>query len=363
MSNWPEGGAGAMLKLVASLPEQLRGSARLEGLAGVSPVAGLRRAVLCGMGGSAIAGDLVQPLLDSGTTSLEVWRDYGLPHWAGAADLVIAASYSGHTEETLAGYAAAAARGCPRLAITSGGELLARACRRAADPRRGRAGGARAPRRGACHRAAGRPAAAGQPGLGPRGPGPCAGAPGPGGERALRRGDGRGRARPCRRAASDPDGNPPAAELAAKLAGRVPVIYTCGGESHAAGLRLKAQLNENSKVPALLAAFPELDHNDLVGWCLDPGERQRFVLLVLRAGDEHPRTSLRVGLTLELLADQFAGVFELRGGGGDALARVMSLVQYGDYLSCHLAGLRGVDPVPVDRIVRLKDALARAQNP
>ncbi len=358
MSNWPEGGAGAMLKLVASLPEQLRGSARLEGLAGVSPVAGLRRAVLCGMGGSAIAGDLVQPLLDSGTTSLEVWRDYGLPHWAGAADLVIAASYSGHTEETLAGYAAAAARGCPRLAITSGGELLARA------------------------RADGVPAIVLPGGLPPRaslgwGLGALARALGRLGLAAnapyavetaaatLARADA-ARRHPWGEAsapAPDPDGNPPAAELAAKLAGRVPVIYTCGGESHAAGLRLKAQLNENSKVPALLAAFPELDHNDLVGWCLDPGERQRFVLLVLRAGDEHPRTSLRVGLTLELLADQFAGVFELRGGGGDALARVMSLVQYGDYLSCHLAGLRGVDPVPVDRIVRLKDALARAQNP
>ncbi|MBK7771847.1 MAG: hypothetical protein IPI48_15345 [bacterium] len=143
----------------------------------------------------------------------------------------------------------------------------------------------------------------------------------------------------------------------------MPVIYTCGGESHAVGLRLRAQLNENSKVPALLAAFPELDHNDLVGWCLDEDDRRRFVLLILRAADEHPRTTLRVGLTRDLLAGQFAAIHELRGGGADALSRVMSLVQYGDYLSCHLAEVRQVDPVPVERIIRLKEALARAKNP
>lgn len=360
MNNWPAGGAGEMLRLVAALPDQLRGSAHLAGLADVVPVAGLRRAVLCGMGGSAIAGDLVQPILESGPASLEVRRDYGLPHWIGPADLVIAASYSGNTEETLTGYAAAKARGCPRLAITSGGELLARA--RADGVPAIELPGGLPPRAslgwglGALARALGRL------GLAANAPYAVEAA-----ATALARADA-ARCRPwgdsaATAPAGDPDGNLPAADLARELAGRIPVIYTCGGESHAAGLRLRAQLNENSKVPALLAAFPELDHNDLVGWCLDPDERGRFVLLVLRAADEHPRTSLRVGLTLGLLAGQFAGVFELRGGGGDALARVMSLVQYGDYLSCHLAGLRQVDPVPVERIVKLKDALARAQNP
>lgn len=358
MSNWPDGGAGEMFRLVAGLPDQLRGSARLAGLADVGPVPGLRRAVLCGMGGSAIAGDLVQPMLEAGPASLEVWRDYGLPHWAGPDHLVIAASYSGNTEETLSAYAAATARGCHRLAITSGGELLARA--RADGVPAIELPGGLPPRAslgwglGALARALGRL------GLAANAPYAVETA-----AATLARADA-ARCAPWGNGAdgeADPDGNPPAAALARELAGRVPVIYTCGGESHAVGLRLRAQLNENSKVPALLAAFPELDHNDLVGWCLEAADRDRFVLLVLRAADEHPRTSLRVGLTLGLLADQFAGVHELRGGGGDALARVMSLVQYGDYLSCHLAGLRRVDPVPVERIVKLKEALARAQNP
>lgn len=358
MNLWPEGGGGEMFRLVAALPEQLRASRNLVGLEAVGPVPGVGRLVMCGMGGSAIAGDLVQPLLVPGSVFLTVWRDYELPHWVAAGDLVIAASYSGNTEETLCAYAAAAARGCRRLVIASGGELVVRA------------------------RADGVPAVLLPGGLPPRaslgfGLGALV--------RVLERlgvvTDGAAaveaaaseldrtdalRRRPWGPEAVsmpvDQDGNPPAESVARELAGRVPVIYTCGGESHAAGLRLRAQLNENSKVPALLAAFPELDHNDLVGWCLDQADRARFALLILRAADEHPRTSIRVGLTRGLLTDQFAGVFELRGGGSDALSRVMSLVQYGDYLSCHLAVLGGVDPVPVERIVRLKDALARATD-
>jgi glucose/mannose-6-phosphate isomerase len=358
MNNRPVDGTEAMCALVSQLPDQLRGSATLPGLESVAPLRGLRRVVICGMGGSAIAGDLVAPLLESGPVALTVWRDYGLPHWVAADDLVVASSYSGQTEETLAAFAAAGTRGCRRLALATGGALAAGA------------------------REAGVPLVELPPGLPPRaslgwGLGALLRALGRMGvvanapyaletaAAALQRaGAARelpGVAAPAVRP-TDPDGNPPVATVAAALAGRMPVIYTCGGESHGAGLRLRAQLNENAKVPAALAAFPELDHNDLVGWDLIPADRERFVLLILRAADENPRTSLRVELTRDLLADQFACVYELRGGGADVLTRILSLVQYGDYLSCHLAARRGVDAMPVDRIVKLKEALARAQS-
>ncbi len=347
-----------MFQLVAALPAQLRESANLAGLDAIAPALSARRLVVCGMGGSAIAADLVQPLLAAGTVSLSVWRDYGLPGWVGGDDLVIAASYSGSTEETLSSYAAAGQRGCRRVVISTGGELAALAARDGVPvvslpgglpPRASVGFGV-----GALARVLGRLGVTADPAA------TLAAAAGTleGADAARRRPWGPETAG----WEADPGGNLPAGTLARELAGRVPVIYTCGGESHAAGVRLKGQLNENSKVPALLAAFPELDHNDLVGWCLDPADRERFALLILRAADEHPRTSLRVGLTRELLGDQFGAVHELRGGGPDALSRVMSLVQYGDYLSCHLAVLGNVDPVPVDRIVKLKEALARAQN-
>ena len=155
-----------------------------------------------------------------------------------------------------------------------------------------------------------------------------------------------------------PGEEPPVRETAALLQGRIAVIYTAGEAAHAAGLRLKAQLNENAKVPALVAAFPELDHNDLVGWGLDPDWRERFVLLILRGDRGAGSLQRRVAATRDLLGGEFAAVREIAARGDRALARVMSLVQYGDFLSCHLADLRGVDPVPVDRITSLKRALA-----
>ena len=137
------------------------------------------------------------------------------------------------------------------------------------------------------------------------------------------------------------------------------VIYTTSPESHGAGQRWKAQLNENAKSPAYATPFPELNHNDIVGWELPEALRRAFVLVLLRSADEHPRVAARVAITRELLDGQFAAVQEVRARGETPLARTLSLVQYGDYLSCYLAELRGRDPLPVKRIDVLKSHLQK----
>ena len=65
--------------------------------------------------------------------------------------------------------------------------------------------------------------------------------------RPTRRGAGRGAREPGDRAAPIRTAICPCAELARELAGRVPVIYTAGRESHAAGLRLKAQIEREQQ--------------------------------------------------------------------------------------------------------------------
>ncbi len=353
MASWPEAGLGQMYRLIDSLPTQLVESADLAGLAEVQPLAdGTGRLVLCGMGGSAIAGDLVQPLLKSGRISLTVWRDYGLPHWVAADDLVLCCSYSGHTEETLSAVAEAGRRGCQRVAITSGGEVAAIAARDhfpvvtlpgGLPPRASLGYGLGAltrvlDRLGVIDGSGGRIHAAVE---------------------TLRAAN-ESRREPMagdQAPAEDTEGNISPGALAEVLAGSTAVIYTAGSEAHGVGIRLKAQLNENSKVPALVAAFPELDHNDLVGWCLSPEMRDKFVLLILRGDDDNERIASRVEITRDLLWDEFADIHEIRSTADSPLGRVLSLVQYGDYLSCHLARLGGVDPIPVTRITKLKNAL------
>ena len=122
-------------------------------------------------------------------------------------------------------------------------------------------------------------------------------------------------------------------------------------------MRLKAQVNENGKSPALVVPFPELDHNDIVGWEVLRPRRDDFLLLILRSSDETPQTTRRVEVTRELLNEEFHAILEFNATGHSALARILSLVQFGDYLSCYLAEAAGVDPVPVSRIDVLKQRL------
>jgi len=354
MGEWPEAGLGQMYRLIDSLPAQLTASSELSGLAEIPPLAaGGRHLVLCGMGGSAIAGDLVRPLLANGQVSLTVWRDYGLPHWVTADDLVLCCSYSGDTEETLSGAVEAGARGCQRVAITSGGRLAQLGAGEHfpvvglpgdLPPRASLGYGLGAvirvlDRLGIIDSSGGRI------------------------QRAVEvlqhMNDSRrepmtdGTAPP-----EDAEGNISPAALAEILAGRVPVIYTAGREAHGVGLRWKAQLNENSKMPAMVVPFPEVNHNDLVGWCLSPDQKAGFVLLIVRSNDDNARIAQRVDITRELLWDEFADIHEIRSTADSQLGRILSLVQYGDYLSCHLARLNGVDPIPVTRITKLKNALS-----
>jgi glucose/mannose-6-phosphate isomerase len=352
MSSRLDGGAARMLTLVQSLPDQLAASGRLPGLDSVRRVAETpRRVLLCGMGGSAIAGDLAGPLLASLGLPLVIWRDYGLPVWADDSTLVIASSYSGSTEEVLSAVTVAQERRCRLIAVTSGGELQARA---------GPAGSAGA-----------FPVVLLPEGLPPRAAvGYSIGAllwclhnagllPSPEEQIAaacavLRAGNAQ---------LADPQqARNPALALVPHLQGRFVVIYTTSPEAGGAGLRLKTQLNENAKCPAYAVAFPELNHNDIVGWQLAPERRAGFALLVLRSGDEGARTRQRVAITQALLRDQFAAIKEIHPQGDAPLARVLSLVQFGDYLSCYLAAATGVDPVPIERIAALKDRL-RKEDP
>jgi glucose/mannose-6-phosphate isomerase len=336
-----KGGLGQMFGLIESFPDQLAASREVDGLDSLGTGNGqVRRLVLCAMGGSAISGDLVQGLLDHQPVSLEVWRNYGLPHWVGPEDLVIAASYSGNTEECLSAVAEARKRGVPVLGITSGGQLAQLML--PGEITVGLPGGL--PPRAALGHSFGA---------------------------LLRVLDGLGMINNLQEDLSEAIGILQAkavfetldpAALAADVQDRIPVIYVGDTILQGVAVRWKGQLNENSKVPAQVAAFPELNHNDIVGWGLSSHWQDRFVLIIIRSGLEDERLNQRISITTELLRDEFAAIHTLTAAGHSKLARIMSLVQYGDYLSFHLADLRGEDPMPVTRIDHLKSGLSN-NNP
>jgi glucose/mannose-6-phosphate isomerase len=153
-------------------------------------------------------------------------------------------------------------------------------------------------------------------------------------------------------------GDEMARELSAELADRIPVIFTAGAEAHGAGRRWLAQFNENAKRPGHVAAFPELNHNELVGWNLSPAAADGFALLTLHGSDVDAGTAAGLPVALELLADQFGWQRSIHAHGEQRLGRILGLIVFGDLVSTHLAVWRGVDPVPITRIDTLKSRLA-----
>jgi len=350
MSGAADSGAGGMFALVDGLADQLTGSHDLRGLAGLAPLRSPpSQVLLCGMGGSAIAGDLIQPLLASMTCRLLVHRDYDLPPGIDRDTLVVASSYSGNTEETLSAVAAARRRGCRLIGLTSGGEL-GDLGRRQDFPVVELPGGL-PPCASLGHGLGGLLWALHRLGLTPSPRQDIAAA-----AAVLREGQDL-----CGAHLSAPENV--CAQLAQACLQRFPVVYTTSPETHAVGLRWKAQLNENAKSPAYCVPFPELNHNDLVGWRLDVQRRHDYVLLILRSQDEHARTARRVAITRDLLRDEFHLIAEVPSRGDRPLARLFSLIQFGDYLTCHLAAASGVDPLPVARIEILKKRLQEEGDP
>lgn len=303
----------------------------------------LRQVVLVGMGGSAIGGDLVRTFVrDRAPVPFSVVRDYQLPASVSAGSLVIASSYSGGTEETLAAYEEAAGRGAAVYVVSSGGELADIAGQNEL------------------------PHVLIPGGLQPRAAlGYSLGA-------VLRIADRLGLCSvpeaefseavelTCNRAEALADTNAnEALSLAQELEGKVALVYTGPGLMEAVGVRWRNQIQENAKQLAFGNVFAELNHNEIMGWEAAPEEiRRMFHVVVLRDPGDHPQIARRMEITRGLLAERTAGWTELSPKGESRLARMLSMIQLGDFVSFYLAMRVGVNPTPVETIQELKRTLA-----
>jgi glucose/mannose-6-phosphate isomerase len=334
------------LDAVLALPDHLRDALwRIES-AKLKPV-DAPTTVICGMGGSAIGGDLAQAALGSRLgRPLVSARGYELPPAARPDSLVVCSSYSGNTEETLACYEGAEALGATRIVATTNGKLAELA--RADDvPVIGLPAGLQ-PRAsvGYMFTVAAETAALGG-----------------GAERLNTEIDSSAAHLEERRDALIDQ----AAEIAAGLADCTTVINGCGLTAPVA-YRWKCQLNENAEVPAFWGVLPEADHNEICGFAGMGRLGRDAHVVMLRDPRNHRQVERRFDLTRELVAPEVRDVTGIEAEGQSPLARMLDLVMLGDYASIYLAFLRDVDPGPVGMIDRLKERLAttghgRAQGP
>jgi glucose/mannose-6-phosphate isomerase len=345
-----------MLRQVASSAAQVRSSlqATQETDFGEVVAAGRPRAiVVAGMGGSGIAGDVLGAVCGPGCpVQIASVHGYQLPGWVSAADLVIAVSCSGSTEETLAAAEEAVRRGCRLIGVGGAGSALA-----------GLAEQARAPF--VPVRSAGMPrstlwglsvpliGAAARLGLCEAGPEAHEAAA------AVLEGISQ-RCRPD----SDSFVNP-AKAMALELAGTLPMIWGTSALTGVAAYRFACQLNENAKYPAIHGVLPEANHNQVVAFdgpfARDPGGGDPAVpvrLVTLADVQEHPQVTRRREASVRLASERGIGVTELAAAGDHPLERLASLVQLIDYATVYLGIALGYDPSPITAIQELKASIA-----
>ena len=290
-----------------------------------------------------MGGELLRTLsLGAASVPVFVSRSYTLPAWVGPETIVIASSYSGDTEETLAAFEEALSRNASVACLTSGGTMLERALAEGL-PYVQMPGGMQ-PRAALGYSLTALLTLAERMDL------LTFDAESWGETQALLE------RQVATLAAPEAPGNR-ALELAETLKDRLPIIYSSEGLLEGVNLRWRNQIHENSKTLAVGNVFPELNHNEIMGWERPTAWHQHLGVVVLRDRGDHARVQRRIDVTRELLAERVGFWREVQSLGTSTLARVMSLVQLGDWMSLYLSVLHQIDPTPIPLISLLKRAL------
>lgn len=324
-----------MKNLVENFPRQLEEAIQIAEKAVLSPKQNIRNVLITGLGGSGISGTILNELVSGECpVPISINKDYFLPDFVNSNSLVIISSYSGNTEETISAMKQAIDKKAQIVCVTSGGQIHEMAKQHQLD---------------------------------------CILIPG---------------------------GNPPrscigyslvqllkifqfnqlvqtdflkltasavqllnqknehikteAMEVAKALFNKIPVIYSLGIEG--VSVRFRQQINENSKMLCWHHVFPEMNHNELVGWTT---KNDSLSVVAFRTSFDYERTIKRYEVCKPLFEKYSSGVIEIFAKGKSKLEQFLYLVHIGDWISCYLADLKNIDAVEVNVITNLKNELAK----
>lgn len=306
---------------------------------------GIKSVIISGLGGSAIGGDLFRSFTQYEIRiPVTVNRNYTLPKFANRNTLVIISSYSGNTEETISAYKQAIKARCRIICITSGGEV-----QKIAEKNK--------------HNCIIIPK-----GFQPR----C----------ALgysfftllilfqKLGLIKGKREEIKEAIKILERGAgvytklnleknPALKIAADLKGKLPIIYSSVDLLDIVNLRWRGQISENSKILAYGNLYPEMNHNELVGWKLNGDILKKTVVIFLKDIKDNDRIKRRMKITSEIIKKYADNILYLESNGRYKLGRIFDLIYLGDWVSYYLAILNNADPTPVDAISYLKNKLEK----
>ena len=330
-----------MRDLIEKFPEQIsatvtdlqkkNGSLHQEASSGFIP----KGVLILGMGGSGIGGAIASDILSRDSKIPVVANsDYLIPGWVSNDTLVLACSYSGNTEETIEAVNSAHEKGATIAVITSGG-LLGSLAEKHNWPLVSMPGG-QPPRSQFGRSFIGLAWTLKQFGCFSEKMYSELEATSKSTEAALK------------------SVSEKAESIADLVVGKSILMYSDTGVGSIA-TRWRQQLNENSKLLVNTQMFPEMNHNELVGW--DSGN-ESDVVLIIRTPEDHTRTQFRMNVCSEIFREFGADVVIIYAEGDNQMQRLMYLIQLGDMLSLLLAERAGIDPVDITNIERLKAELS-----
>jgi glucose/mannose-6-phosphate isomerase len=331
---------------LARFPEQIKESLAIAEATERFNFIKVDNVIIAGMGASAISGDILSSLFrDKLDVPLVVNREYDLPKWVNKDTLVICISYSGNTIETLSSFKIASQKKCKIICISTGGKLQEFAEKRGVPFVKVPAG--IQPRAATAYLLF-------PPMIFLKKIGLLKTAI----ETDINETITVTQEFVTMNKTTAPDENNLANQLAKKIFSTIPQIYGWGIYSPIA-IRWRHQFNENSKVIARSDLVPDCNHNDIVGWSANPEISKLFSCVLFRDKDEESiEMTTRLNFMRDLFHNTAGNVIEVSPKGKSQLAKMMYLMCLGDFTSCYLAVLRGIDPTPVDIIIELKKRLA-----
>ncbi len=328
-----------MYNLIDGFPRQLKEALEIGRKAELKAAGGpYSNVVITGLGGSGIGGRIVAQLVAAeAKCPIEVYSNYYLPAYVNHKSLVIACSYSGNTEETLAAMEQALSKGARVCVITSGGTMLEIAKQKGLDhiviP------GGNPPRTMLAYSLTQQFFLLHHFGI-----------IGDGFEGAINTA--------AQMLDHDKtDIQAAAKDLAEKLLGKRVVIYS-EASTEAVCIRFRQQLNENSKELCWHHAIPEMNHNELVGWA---GGDKSIGVVIFRHKTDHERSQMRMEINKAVFEKYTPNIFEVWSKGDTAIARQLYLINLGDWVSWYLAEKKGVDATEIAVINMLKGKLAEVK--
>jgi glucose/mannose-6-phosphate isomerase len=327
-----------MNTLIEEFPTQLKKAMEIGASAEINQHEHeINKVYIAGMGGSAIGGDFVAHFVEEECkVPVITAKKYTIPAYVDQHTLVITSSYSGNTEETLAVFKNCISTGAKLVAISSGGQLKKIARENQIDfielP-----GGSPSPRA-------------------------CVGYSIITQLYVLKHlnlvsdnlFDGIKAASDLLKYDQD-DIKEKAKKIAQAFFQKTPVIYI-DSRMEAVALRLKQQICENAKQLCWYHVFPEMNHNELVGW---KDRTDDLAILFLRNRDDHRRNSVRMDISLQIISELCDTVIEVYSKGQSIIEKAFYFVHLGDWISWYLSQLRGVDAIEIDVIDYLKNKLSR----